>query len=59
MAKPKRNRKQRPNGSNVPPGSEQPDESMLEELDEAPLVQPQVIDGKIVETWVPGKLRPR
>lgn len=36
-----------------PPGSEQPDESMLEELDQAPLVQPQVVDGKIVETWVP------
>lgn len=42
-----------------PPGSEQPDESLLEELDEAPLVQPQVIDGKIVETWVPGKPKPK
>jgi hypothetical protein len=28
---------------------------LLEDLDEAPLVQPKVVEGKIVETWVPGK----
>lgn len=39
----------------LPQDTEQPDESLLEELEKAPLVQPRVVDGKIVETWVPAK----
>lgn len=48
-------KKRKPDQQNENAGGEQPDESMLEELEEAPLVQPQVVDGKIVETWVPPK----
>jgi hypothetical protein len=40
----------------TPPG-EQPDRSTLDELEGEPVLQVVLVDGKLVETWVPAKAK--